>query len=62
MSPRTPAWLTADEVADRLGFSLAAVYEEIHADRLPAQRYGRSYLVRRSDVEARLTETAVATG
>ena len=62
MSARTPAWLTADEVAERLGLSLAAVYEEIHADRLPAQRYGRSYLVRRADVQAYSADTAVAAG
>ena len=62
MSPRTPAWLTADEVAERLELPLAAVYEEIHAGRLPAQRYGRSYLVRRVDVQARAADTAVATG
>jgi excisionase family DNA binding protein len=62
MSPRTPAWLTADEVAERLGLSLATVYEEIHAGRLPAQRYGRSYLVRRADVQGRVADTAAAAG
>lgn len=62
MSPRTPAWLTADEVAERLGLSLATVFEEIHAGRLPAQRHDQSYLVRRADVQARLADTAVATG
>ncbi len=60
MSPRTPAWLTVDEVAERLGLSLAAVYEEISADHLPAQRYGRSYLVRRADVEAYRAAAAVS--
>lgn len=52
MSPRNPAWLTVEEVADRLSLSLASVYEEITSGRLPAQRYGRSFLVRRVDCEA----------
>lgn len=57
--PRTPPWLTEDEVAERLGLSLAAVYEEITARRLPAQRCDRSYLVRRADVETYLNENGV---
>lgn len=60
--PETPAWLTADEVAERLGLSLAEVYEEITARRLPAQRSHRSYLVRRADVETYLAENSVPTG
>lgn len=61
MSPRTPAWLTVDEVADRLGVSLAEVYEEITAGRLPAQRYGQSFLVRHTDVDAfNATTSAIA--
>ena len=60
MSPPTPAWLTVDEVAARLGVSLAEVYEEITAGRLPAQRYGNSFLVRRSDVDARYPTSAIA--
>lgn len=59
--PRTPAWLTEDEVAERLGLSLAEVYEEITARRLPAQRWDRSYLVRRADVESYLTRFGVPT-
>lgn len=59
--PRTPAWLTEDEVAERLGLSLAEVYEEITARRLPAQRLDRSYLVRRADVEAFVAEHSVPT-
>ena len=61
MSPRMPAWLTVDEVADRLGVSLAEVYEEITLGRLPAQRYGESFLVRRTDVDAfQPTPSAIA--
>ena len=60
MSTRTPSWLTVDEVADCLGVSLAEVYEEITAGRLPAQRYGQSYLVRRSDADAFLDTSAIA--
>lgn len=41
---------------------MAAVYEEITADRLPAQRHGRSYLVRRVDVEDYLTEHGLIAG
>lgn len=59
--PRTPAWLTEDEVAERLGLSLAEVYEEITARRLPAQRSDRSYLVRRADVESYLAQHGLAT-
>ncbi|MBW3669755.1 MAG: helix-turn-helix domain-containing protein [Actinobacteria bacterium] len=58
--PRTPAWLTEDEVVERLGLSLAEVYEEITARRLPAQRSDRSYLVRRSDVETFLVKRSVS--
>lgn len=52
MSPRTPSWLTVEEVAECLGVTLAKVYEDIAAGRLAAQRYGQSYLVRRADIEA----------
>ena len=58
---RNPAWLTEDEVADRLGLSLAEVYEEITARRLAAQRWDRSYLVRRADVESYVTQHGVPT-
>ncbi|HZI40008.1 MAG TPA: helix-turn-helix domain-containing protein [Acidimicrobiia bacterium] len=61
MPTRTPSWLTADEVADRLGMSLAEVYEAITSGRLPAQRYGNSYILRRADVDAfRTAPRAVA--
>jgi excisionase family DNA binding protein len=61
MSPRAPSWLTVDDVARRLGVSLAEVYEEIALGRLPAQRYDDSYLVRRTDVDAfDATPSAVA--
>ncbi|HEX2039679.1 MAG TPA: helix-turn-helix domain-containing protein [Acidimicrobiales bacterium] len=60
MSPRSPAWLTVDEVADRLGVSLATVYENITAGRLQAQRYGDSYLVRRADADAFTPTGAIA--
>lgn len=52
MSPRLPSWLTVDEAAERLGVPLAELYEAIHAGRLPAQRYGRSFLIRRADADA----------
>ncbi len=52
MSPRLPSWLTVDEAAERMGMSLTEVYEAIHAGRLPAQRYGRSFLIRRPDADA----------
>jgi excisionase family DNA binding protein len=58
----TPVWLTVDEVADRLSLPLAEVYEAITADRLPAQPHDRSYLVRRTDVEAYLSANTVPTG
>ena len=52
MPTRTPSWLTVDEVADRLGVSLAEVYEAITDGQLPAQRYGNSFILRRTDVDA----------
>jgi excisionase family DNA binding protein len=60
MSPRNPTWLTVEEVADRLGVSLASVYEDITAGRLPAQRYGKSYIVRRADLDAFTPTGAIA--
>jgi excisionase family DNA binding protein len=62
MSPRTRAWLTVEEVAGQLGLSLATVYEEITAERLPAQRYGNSFLLRRADVDAYLARHGVVAG
>lgn len=62
MAPRAPSWLTVAEVADRLGVSLAKVYEEITAGRLPAQRYGQSFLVRRSDADTFHTSPSAIAG
>lgn len=56
----SPAWLTVDEVADRLDLPLAEVYEAITAEHLPAQPHGRSFLLRRADVDAYLRNTATA--
>lgn len=52
MSPRLPSWLTVDEAAKRMGMSITEVYEAVHSGRLPAQRYGRSFLIRRVDADA----------
>lgn len=60
MYPRNPVWLTVEETAGHLGLSLAKVYEAIASGRLPAQRYGRSYLVRRSDVDEYSAQHAAA--
>lgn len=56
----SPAWLTVDQVADRLDLPLAEVYEAITAGRLPAQPHDRSFLLRRADVDAYRTSTASA--
>lgn len=59
MSRRLPSWLTVDEAAERMGMSLAEVYEAAHSGRLPAQRYGRSFLIRRVDADSYASSQAV---
>jgi excisionase family DNA binding protein len=54
--------MTVDEVADHLGVALAEVYEAITDGRLPAQRYGNSFILRRTDVEAFRAEPHAVAG
>lgn len=60
MAARLPSWLTVDEAAKRMGMSLTEVYETVHDGRLPAQRYGRGFLIRRVDADAFAASRAVS--
>lgn len=51
--------LTAQEVADLLRVSTMTVYRLIRQGELPAVRVGRSYRVRRPDLEAYLEDQVV---
>lgn len=62
MSPRTPSWMTVDEVADHLDVPLAEVYEAITGGQLAAQRYGNSFILRRADVDAYRTGPRAVAG
>ncbi len=42
--------LTTKEVAERLGVSVRRVHALIHAGRLPAEKYGRDYLINENDL------------
>jgi excisionase family DNA binding protein len=43
--------LTTKEVAERLGITPARVCAIISAGRLPAQRFGRAYMIKESDLK-----------
>jgi excisionase family DNA binding protein len=43
--------LTTKEVAERLGITTARVCAIISAGRLPAQRFGRAYMIKESDLK-----------
>lgn len=42
--------LTTKDVAERLGVSVRRVHALIQAERLPAQKYGRDYLINEKDL------------
>lgn len=44
--------MRTDEVAAALNVSKTVVWRQIRAKRLPAQKFGRDWLVRREDFEA----------
>jgi excisionase family DNA binding protein len=44
-------WMRTDEVAAELHVSKTVVWRQITAGRLPAERIGRDWLVKREDVE-----------
>jgi excisionase family DNA binding protein len=46
------AFLTVAEVAERMRVSRMTVYRLVHSGELPAVRFGRSFRVQRSAVEA----------
>lgn len=48
-------FLTVAEVADQLRVSTMTVYRLVKAGELPAARIGRSYRIRRADVDAFLS-------
>ena len=43
--------LTTKEVAERLGVSVRRVHALIQAERLPAQKFGRDYLIQEKDLK-----------
>jgi excisionase family DNA binding protein len=43
--------MKTDEVAAELGVSKTVVWRQIHAGRLPAEKFGRDWLVRYEDFE-----------
>lgn len=43
--------LTTKEVALRLGVSVRRIHALIEAERLPAQKYGRDYLINEKDLK-----------
>lgn len=43
--------LTTKEVAERLGVSVRRVHALIEAGRLPAEKYGRDYLIDEKDLK-----------
>jgi excisionase family DNA binding protein len=43
--------LTTKEVADALGISLRQVQTLIQREKLPAQKFGRDYMVKESDLK-----------
>jgi excisionase family DNA binding protein len=43
--------LTTKEVAERLGVSVRRVHALIQDERLPAQKFGRDYMIQEKDLE-----------
>lgn len=43
--------LTTKDVAERLGVSIRRVHALIYDERLPAQKYGRDYLINEKDLK-----------
>jgi excisionase family DNA binding protein len=43
--------LTTKDVAEKLGVSVRRVHALIQAERLPAQKYGRDYLINEKDIK-----------
>jgi len=43
--------LTTKEVAEKLGVSVRRVHALIQAERLPAQKFGRDYLIKENDLK-----------
>lgn len=44
-------WMRTDEVARELNVSKTVIWRQIHANRLPAEKFGRDWLIRREDFE-----------
>jgi excisionase family DNA binding protein len=44
-------WMRTDEVAAELDVSKTVVFRQIHAGRLPAEKFGRDWRIRREDFE-----------
>jgi excisionase family DNA binding protein len=53
MSEQNPEeWITSVQAAEEKGISRQAIAKAIRNGRLPAQRLGRYYMIRRSDLDA----------
>jgi excisionase family DNA binding protein len=44
-------WMRTDEVAAELGVSKTVVWRQIDSGRLPAEKFGRDWRIRREDFE-----------
>lgn len=52
-------WLTAEEVAEHLGYSVRTIYDKVQRKEIPHQRIGRTLRFRRAEVDEWVTgETA----
>jgi excisionase family DNA binding protein len=51
-------WLTADEVAEHLGYSVRTIYDKVQRNEIPHQRIGRTLRFRRGEVDAWVLGTA----
>lgn len=45
-------WMRTDDVAAVLGVSKTVVWRQIHLGRLPAEKFGRDWRIKREDFEA----------
>lgn len=61
-APEQAGFMTVNEVASLLRVSNMTVYRLINAGEMPAARIGKSYRIRRTDVDKYLSERFNAAG